>query len=139
MVRTKIKIIVMYFMMFIILLQGCSQAKLLNNNVSEVQKMTIKSGNRISEITPEKDKALIAQIYEQINSTKVRNEPRPNASNEQTSESYYTIEIDYLDGSEEKIYSTENGGFIYKRLSDNGWVGGNNERLKEFLNIRVIW
>jgi PBP1b-binding outer membrane lipoprotein LpoB len=137
--RSEMKIPIMLVLLFTFLLQGCLQAKLLTTNVSEVQKMTITSGNRTSEITTEKEKDLIAQIYELINLTRTRTEVKPNGSNEQTSEPYYTITIDYSNGSKDTIYSTENGKFIYKRLSGNGWVGGNNDRLIEILDLKVIW
>ena len=100
--------------------------------------MTIISNNQSSEITAEKDKDLIAQIFVSINSTKTRTETNPNGSNEQTSEPNYTIAIDYSNGSKETIYSTESGKFIYKRLSGNGWVGGNNKQLSKLINDRFI-
>lgn len=132
MVRFRLKIpVIVLILLSAFLLYGYSQEKLLTTNVSEVQKMTITSGKRTSEITKEKNEDLITQIYEVINLTKTRI-----GSYEQTSEPYYTITIDYLNGSQDTIYSTENGKFIFKRLLSNGWVGGNNERLKEILNIK---
>jgi hypothetical protein len=118
---------------------SCSQTKLLPMNVTEVQKITITFGSRSSEITPEDDKELIYKIYELINSTKTRTVIAANGSNEQQSDPYYTITIHYLNGSKETIYSTEGGKFIYKRLIGTGWVGGHNERLYDFINVRMIW
>lgn len=135
MVRSRLKIpVIVLILLSAFLLYGCSQEKLLNKDESEVQKMMITSGKRTSEITKEKNQDLISQIYELINSTKTRI-----GSYEQTSEPNYTIKIDYLNGSQDTIYSTENGKFIYKRLLGNGWVGGNNERLIEILNVKEIW
>lgn len=135
MVRSRLKIfIIILILLSAFSLYSYSQPSLLSMNVAAVQKMTINSGNRSSELTPENDKDLITRIYKLINSTKTRID-----SYEQTSEPEYTITIDYANGSQDTIYSTETGEFIYKRLVGNGWVGGKNERLDDLINVRFIW
>lgn len=112
-------------------------SKLLTKNVEEVQKITVvnlRNGNHTSEITQAEDKDLINTIYQSINSTKTRTVIKPNASEEQNSEPNFTIKINYSDGTEDGIYSTEGGKIIYKRLSGNGWIGGKNEGLIEVVN-----
>ena len=59
--------------------------------------------------------------------------------NQQVSEPKYIITVDYVNESQDTIYSTESGRLIYKRLLGNGWVGGKNERLYDLINVRFIW
>lgn len=135
MARSRLKIpIIVLILLSAFFLYGYLQTRLLSMNAADVQKMMIASENRSSELTPENDKELITQIYKLINSTKTRI-----GSYEQSSEPEYTITIDYANGSQDTIYSTETGEFIYKRLVGNGWVGGKNERLDDFINVRFIW
>lgn len=115
--------------------------KLLTKNVEEVQKITVvnlRNGNRTSEITQAENKDLINTIYQSINTTKTRTETKPDASEEQNSEPYFTITINYSDGTKDSIYSTEGRKFIYKRLSGSGWVGGKNKVLIEVVNRLTI-
>ena len=135
MFRSLLIIKVIIVLLSIFLIQGCSQSKLLTADLSQIKKITITSKSQIAEYTMEKNEDKIIQIYELINSTKTRTEAKPNASNEQTSEPYYIIDINYQNASQDTIYSTETGKFIYKKLSGNGWVGGTNEQLKELLRI----
>ncbi|WP_045577187.1 hypothetical protein, partial [Desulfosporosinus sp. I2] len=119
------------------LIQGCSSTKLLTKNVEEIQKITVvnlRDGNRTSEITQAENRDLINTIYNSINATKTRTETKPDASEEQTTEPHFTITIYDSDGTQENIYSTEGGGFFYKRLSGFGWVGGRNNGLYEVIN-----
>lgn len=111
--------------------------KLITKNVEEVQKITVvnlRNGNRTSEITQVENKDLINAIYQSINTTKTRTVIKPDASEEQTSEPNFTININYSDGTEDSIYSTEGGTLIYKRLSGSGWVGGKNNALIKVVN-----
>lgn len=111
--------------------------KLLTKNVVEVQKITVvnfRNGNHTSEITQAENKDLINTIYQSINTTKTRTVIKPDASEERTSEPYFTIKMNYSDGTEDIIYSGESRDFIYKRLSGNGWIGGKNEGLIEVVN-----
>ncbi|WP_434512157.1 hypothetical protein [Desulfitobacterium sp. AusDCA] len=134
MTRSQLKISVMLILLLAFLLYGYLQTKLLTKTVFEVQKMTITSGDRTSEITAEKNKDLIIQIYESIDTTKTRTNLYPDASGEQTSEPYYKIKVNYSNGSSDNIYSTETGKFIYRRLFWTGWVGGKNEQLIKIID-----
>lgn len=111
--------------------------KLLTKNVEEVQKITVvnlRNGNQTPEITQAGNKTLMNTIYQSINTTKARTVLKPDASEEQNSEPNYTIKINYSDGTEDIIYSTESGKVLYKRLSGSGWVGGKNKDLIEVVN-----
>ena len=111
--------------------------KLLTKNVEEVQKITVvnlRNGNHTSEITQAENKDLINTIYQTIDTTKTRTETKPDASEELNTDLSFTITINYLDGTEDIIYSGESRDFIYKRLSGNGWIGGKNEGLIEVVN-----
>lgn len=113
------------------------EAKLLTKDVEEVQKITVvnlRDGYHTSEITQAEDKDLINTIYQSINTTKTHAVIKPDASEEQNSEPNFTITINYLDGTEDIIYSGESREFVYKRLSGNGWIGGKNEGLIEVVN-----
>ena len=96
--------------------------------------VNLRNGNYTSEITQTEDKYIINTIYQSINTTKTRTVIKPDASEEQNSEPNFTIKINYSDGTEDGIYSTEGGRIIYKRLSGNGWIGGKNEGLIEVVN-----
>lgn len=135
MVRSKLKIpIIILILLIAFFLYGYPQTRLLSANPADVQKMMIATGNRSSELTPENNKDLITQIYNLINSSKTRI-----GSYERSSEPEYTITIDYANGSQDTIYSTETGEFIYKRLVGNGWAGGKNKRLDDLINVRFTW
>ena len=111
--------------------------KLLTKNVEEVQKITVvnsRNGNHTSEITQAENKDLINTIYQSIDTTKTRTETKPDASEELNTDFSFTITINYLDGAEDIIYSGESRDYIYKRLSENGWIGGKNEGLIEVVN-----
>lgn len=114
-----------------------SETKLLTKNVEEVQKISVvnlRNGNRTSEITKAENKDLINLIYQLINTTSTRTETKPDASEEMNAEPYFTITLNYSDGTKEIIHSGESSNFIYKRLSGSGWVGGKNKDLIEVVN-----
>ena len=96
--------------------------------------VNLRNGNHTSEITQAENKDLINTIYQTINTTKTRTETKPDASEELTSDLSFKITMNYLDGTEDIIYSGESSDFIYKRLSGNGWIGGKNEGLIEVVN-----
>jgi len=141
-VSARFKVISILAFVFILIsafafLIQTSGTKLLTKNVEEVQKITVvnlRNGNCTTDITQAENKDLINTIYQTINTTKTRTETKPDASEEQTSEPYYTIVISYSDGTQDNIYSTEGGRFIYERLSGNGWIGGENVGLIEVVD-----
>jgi len=115
MIRLSVRVTVIA-LAFVFLIQGCSSTKLLTKNVEEIQKITVvnsRDGNRTSEIMQAKGNDSINTIYQSINITKTRIETEPSSSEEQTSEPYFTILIDYIDGTQDNIYSTEGGSFVY--------------------------
>lgn len=117
---------------FAFLIQSYSSTKLLTENVEEVQTITVvnlRNGNRTSEITKTESKDLINTIYQAINTTKIRTIPE-NVS----TEPYFTIRVNYSDGTKDFIYSGESSDFISKRLSQSEWVGGKNNVLIEVVN-----
>ena len=140
-VSVRFKVISIAFVLISILvfafLVQTPGTKLLTKNVEEVQKITvvnIRNGNHTSEITQAENKDLINTIYQSIDTTKTRTETKPDASEELNTDLSFTITINYLDGTEDIIYSGESRDFIYKRLSGNGWIGGKNEGLIEVVN-----
>ena len=115
--------------------------KLLTKNVEEVQKIAVvnlRIGNHTSEITQAENRDLINTIYKSINTTKTRTETKPDALEEINAEPYFTITLNYSDGTKDIIYSGESTNYIYKRLSGSGWIGGKNKDLIEVVNKLTI-
>ena len=138
MARIPVRLTVISILAFVLLIQSCPWTKLLTKNVEEVQKITVinlRNGNRTSEITQEGNKDLINTIYQTINTTKTRT---VSEHEHQSVDPYFTITLNYSDGTEEIIYSGESSNFISKELSGNGWIGGKNKVLIEVVNRLTI-
>lgn len=141
MARISVRFPVILILAFTFLIHSYPWTKLLTKNVEEVQKITVvnlRNDNSTSKITQVENRELINTIYRSINTTKTRTETKPDASEEQSSDPFFTITINYLDGTKDSIYSTEGSRFIYRRLSGNGWVGGKNNFLIEVVNRLTI-
>lgn len=125
------------FIAFILVIQFLPTTKLITKNVEEIQKITVANlriGNRITYLTQTENQDLINRIYQSINTTKTRRETKPDASEEMTADPYFTITIDYLDGTKDIIYSGESSNYIYERLAGTGWIGGKNNSLIIIVN-----
>jgi hypothetical protein len=119
------------FLALVLIIQGCSSYSLLTKDMEQIKIVRVvehSEENKTHEISEEE---LIKKIYNTISGTKTITYLSPDAGIEQTSDPYYSIIIDYKDKTQDTIYSTETGKFIYRRLSGTGWTGGYNEDLLE--------
>lgn len=132
MARTSVGVTVVLIVAIAFLIQSCASTKLLTKSVEEIQKITVvnlRNGNRTSEIMRAENKDLISTIYQTINSTKTRT-----VSENVSYDPYFTITLNYSDGTKDFIYSGESSNFISKRISQSKWIGGKNNILIEIVN-----
>lgn len=138
MARISVRLSVISILAFVLLIQSSPWTKLLNKNVEEVQKITVinlRNGNRTSEITQEGNEDLINTIYQIINTTKIQT---VSEHAHRSVDPYFTITLNYSDGTEDIIYSGESSNFISKGLSGSQWIGGKNNVLIEIVNRLTI-
>ena len=132
MARKIVGFTVISILAIIFLIQSCSSTKLLTKNVKEIQRITVvnlRNGNHTSEIIQTENKDLIKTIYQTINTTRTRT-----VSENVSYDPYFTITVNYSDGTKDFIYSGESSNFISKRISERQWIGGKNNALIGIVN-----
>ena len=138
--------IVLMFVLSIFLLTGASGAKMLTQSPGQLEQVSVSyvveeegAGYQAGELI-QKDflagehKAICESIYHRIIDTKKAKE----STNEQTSDPRFMITLRYKNGKADVIHSTETGGFVFRYLKDNKWVGGFNENILPKLQELVL-
>jgi len=82
------------------------------------------SAGRTAVLTMEKDKDIIANLYNVIASTKLETHINPDEEERQESDPLFELVFTYKNGKSDRIKSVETGQFIFRRLPGAGWVGG---------------
>ncbi|MDP4178452.1 MAG: hypothetical protein Q8900_08960 [Bacillota bacterium] len=121
----------------IALFQGCKKSTdaILTDNLSNVTNIHVDYTDKNKTDTTINDKKLVKKVYDSIISTKTDIYKNPNEKDAQNSNPAYTIQINYTDGKNDLIKSTETGEFIYRTLDDKGsWAGGKNLELEKLIS-----
>jgi len=114
----------------VLAMSGCVSKKLLIKPVDKLEKVVVSyygaDGKVDREIAVANEEKLARELYAKVVQTQAKTISDPKEMDSQESSPQFFITFYYSDATNDKVYSTETGQFIYRRLGGNGWVGGYN-------------
>lgn len=127
------RILLVNLIVILITTSGCNQNSLLTKPAEQLKKVIVSyygTGGRFErESAVQGNDNLANEFYRAVSQTNTEKHLNPNEMNVQESSPMFVVTFHYTDGSSDEIYSTETGKFVYRMISEKGWVGGRNDQV----------